>query len=65
MKTRFILECAEDLDFSVLAINSHIKGYKLCWNFNNLLQMNFEKFKDHNVDEDLWFARFRYICQMG
>ena len=62
MKTRFTLECAEELDFAVLAINSHIKAYKLCWNINKSLQLNFEKKKDHRIKEDLWFARYAYVC---
>jgi len=62
MKTRFTLECAEELDFSVLAINSHIKAYKLCWNINKFLQLNFEKKKDHNIKEELWFARYMCVC---
>jgi hypothetical protein len=62
MKTRFTLECAEELDFYVLAINSHIKAYKLCWNINKSLQLNFEKKKDHKTKEELWFARYVYVC---
>ena len=62
MKTRFTLECAEELNFTVLAINSHIKAYKLCWNINKSLQLNFEKKKDHCIKEDLWFARYAYVC---
>ena len=62
MKTRFTLECAEELDFSVLAINSHIKVYNLCWNINKSLQLNFEKKKDHKIKEELWFARYVYVC---
>ena len=65
MKTRFTLECTEELDFAVLAINSHIKGYKLCWNINNSLQLNFEKQNDHNIQEDLWFSRYSDICDDG
>ena len=65
MKTRFTLECTEELDFAVLAINSHIKGYKLCWNINNSLQLNFEKLNDHNIQEELWFARYTHICDDG
>ena len=65
MKTRFTLECAEEFDFAVLAINSHIKAYKLCWNINSSLQLNFEKKKDHNIKEDLWFSRFTYISDEG
>jgi len=62
MKTRFTLECADELDFAVLAINSHIKAYKLCWNINKSLQLNFEKKKDHNIKEALWFVRYTYVC---
>ena len=43
MKTHFTLEQVDEIDFSVLAINSHAKGYKLCWNINKELQLNFEK----------------------
>jgi len=61
MKTRFILECAGEPDFKVLAINSHIKAYKLCWNINKSLQLSFEKKKDHNIKEELWFTRYVYV----
>ena len=61
MKTRFTLECAEELDFYVLAINSHIKAYKLCWNINKSLQLSFEKRKDHSINKELWFARYVYV----
>jgi hypothetical protein len=62
MKTRFTLECAEEVDFTVLAINTHIKAYKLCWNINKSLQLNFEKKKDLSIKEELWFARYMYVC---
>lgn len=62
MKTRFTLKCAEGLDFSVLAINSHIKAYKLCWNMNKSLQLDFEKKMDHSIKEELRFARYMYVC---
>jgi len=65
MKTRYTLDCPGEADFAVLAINSHIKGYKLCWNINNSLQVNFEKQKDHNIKDELWFARYMYICDDG
>ena len=65
MKTKLTLECAEELDFAVLAINSHIKGYRLCWNINKSLQVNFEKKKDHVIKEELWFARYEYVCADG
>ena len=65
MKTRFTLECAEEFDFAVLAINSHIKAYKLCWNINSSMQLNFEKKNDHNIKKDLWFSRYNYISDDG
>jgi hypothetical protein len=65
MKTRFTLECAEEFDFAVLAINSHIKAYKLCWNINSLMQLNFEKKNDHYIKKDLWFSRYTYISDEG
>jgi len=65
MKTRFILECAEELDFALLAINSHVKAYKLCWNINSSMQLKFEKKNDHNIKEDLWFSRYNYISDDG
>ena len=65
MKTRFTLEFDEKFDFIVLAINSHIKAYKLFWNINSSMQLNFEKKTDHNIKEDLWFSRHTYISDDG
>jgi len=65
MKTRFVLDCVDEIGFSVLAINSHIKAYKLCWNINNSLKLNFVKRKDHNIQEDLYFSRYNYTSQEG
>lgn len=65
MKTRFVLECSDELGFVVLGLNSHVKNYKLCWSINKELQLNLEKKKDHNVQDDLWFARFNYTCPDG
>ena len=65
MKTRFTLDCAEEFDFAVLAINSHIKAYKLCWNINSSMQLNLEKKNDHNIKGDLWFSRYNYISDEG
>ena len=60
MKTHFTLDYAEEIDFSVLAINSHAKGYKLCWNINKELQLNFEKVEDQIINNELMFSR--YFC---
>ena len=65
MKTRFTLECVDELDFTVLAINSHTKAYKLCWSINSSMQLNFEKDIDHNIKGDLWFSRYNYVSDEG
>ena len=65
MKKRFTLECNEEIGFTVLAINSHIKAYKLCWNINNSLQFNFAKHNDHNINKDMWFSRHTYTSDEG
>ncbi len=50
----------DEVDFIVLAINSHAKGYKLCWEMNNRLKVNFIKNKYHNPEEttEVEFSRF-------
>ena len=58
MKTHYKLDCTPDYEFVVLAINSHIKGYKLCWNINNQLGFNFEMTDAHIISEDLEFTRY-------
>ena len=60
MKTHFTLDHVEEIDFSVLAINSHAKGYKLCWNINKGLQLNFEKAEDQIINNEQIFSR--YFC---
>jgi len=65
MKKKFILNCDEELECSVLAINSHIKVYKLCWQMNNVLKLNFEKKNDLKVKEDLFFSRHQSFSENG
>ena len=65
MKTRFILECPAELDFAVLAINSHVKGYKLCWNINKELQLNFEKVEDQVINNEMMFSRYLHTTNEG
>ena len=43
MKTVHIIEDEIKLDMTVLAINSHVKGYNLCWHINKKLCSNFIK----------------------
>lgn len=43
MKTVHIIDDEIKLDMTVLAVNSHIKGYSLCWHINKGLSTNFTK----------------------
>ena len=54
------LDYLEEVDFVVLAINSHAKGYKLCWAINKKINSNFVKNKFHKPEEAtvVEFARF-------
>ena len=65
MKTRFILDAPQEMEVTILAINSHVKGYKLCWNINSTLKVSFEKQEDHNIQNELWFASYFYVCDQG
>ena len=43
MKTVHIIDDEIRLDMTVLAINSHVRGYSLCWHINKKLCINFIK----------------------
>jgi hypothetical protein len=45
MKTVYFLDQKPELDFDVLAINSHCKAYVLCWHINNEINTSFKKRK--------------------
>ena len=59
MKKYNILDCAHEYGFVVLAINSHSKGYKLCWNLNQTLGLNLEIIDGHKINEELVFCRYK------
>ena len=65
MKKQFVLDSVADHELSVIAINSHTKGYRLCWNINKVLQMDFEKKEDLKINKELYFSRYNYICDEG
>ena len=65
MKKYNILDCAHEYGFVVLAINSHSKAYKLCWNLNQALGLNFETIEGHKINEDLVFSRYKSECVDG
>ena len=54
MKTHYVLESTNEIDFSVLAINSHIKAYRLCWNLNKTLNIDLEKNEDQKITNRLF-----------
>ena len=45
MKTVYFLDQKPELDFDVLAINSHSKAYVLCWHINSEIDTCFKKRK--------------------
>ena len=45
MKTVHTLKEVTDLDLTVFGINSHVKGYKLCWHINKILDLELVKNK--------------------
>ena len=59
MKKYNILDCAHEYGFVVLAINSHSKAYKLCWNLNQTFGLNLEIIDGHKINERLVFCRYK------
>jgi len=58
MKKYHTLEIIQEYEFITLAINSHSKGYKLCWNLNNAFGLNFEMTENHKITNELIFTRY-------
>ena len=58
MKTHHFLDCSQQYEFIVLAINCHSKAYKLCWNLNQALLLNLEMVDDHKINDELIFSRY-------
>ncbi len=65
MKTHYTLDCEQEYEFITLAINSHSKGYKLCWNLNKSFGLNFEMTDNHKVTEELIFTRYEAKNEEG
>ena len=61
MKT-YKIDNENEIDFLILAVNSHSKSYKLCWEINKKLNTNFIKTKNHPHPQkkDQNFERFTY-----
>ena len=65
MKMHYTLECDQEYEFVVLAINSHSKAFKLCWNLNNTLVLNFEMTDEHSISDELLFTRYKTKTESG
>tara|TARA_B100001564_G_C20646147_1_gene674498 strand:- start:947 stop:1345 length:399 start_codon:yes stop_codon:yes gene_type:complete len=63
MKKRFTLEPVEE-DFRVYAINSHAKGYSLCWKINQQLKIDLERVNEKVVQNSV-FVRYSYKSNEG
>ena len=65
MKKQYILNEPQEFEFIALAINSHSKGYSLCWSLNKELGLNFEKKKDHSVANKMFFSKYSSFHSEG
>jgi hypothetical protein len=70
MKTVYFLDQKPELDFDVLAINSHSKAYVLCWHINNEINTSFKKRKGIVFSKKEVYSEFacRYeglACQLS
>ena len=48
--SKFTLNIEEDYDFSLIGISCHAKDYKLCFEFNKLLEVDFIRTEDLDID---------------
>ena len=56
MKTVHTLKEVTDLDLTVFGINSHVKGYNLCWHINKILSIDLKKNKGTKNSEKETFS---------
>ena len=65
MKITHVLDEVIELNTTVFAINSHVKGYNLCWHINRALAIDLKK--QYNTKAAVSFfksiARALLICQ--
>ena len=61
MKKKHKLVIEQDYDFNVLAINSHIKAYRLCWLINQKTKFDFIKTQDHWLNKDEFFLKYKHL----
>ena len=56
MRKLHSLEETDGLEFDVLAINSHAKGYNLCWHINSALNRGFKRKELFLPDNEVFSA---------
>lgn len=62
--SKFTLNIEEDYDFSLIGISCHAKDYKLCFEFNKLLEIDFIRLEDLDIDSKKTqgnYSLFEYI----
>ena len=63
MKTVHTLKEVTDLDLTVFGINSHVKGYNLCWHINKILAIDLKKNKGTKTSEKETFSCFEFMLE--
>ena len=63
MKTVHTLKEVADLDLTVFGINSHVKGYSLCWHINKILELELVKKKSAKAGKKETFSRFEFMLE--
>lgn len=61
MKKKHKLVIEQDYDFRVLAINSHIKSYRLCWLINQKTKFDFIKTHHHFLNKEEAFIKYKHF----
>lgn len=62
--SKFTLNIEEDYDFSLIGISCHAKDYRLCHEFNRLLEVDFIRKEDLDIDSKKTignYALFEFI----
>ncbi len=58
--SKFVLEVEEEYDFHLIGISCHNKDYRLCWELNNVLNLDLTRVEDYIIDE-AHYSFYEYI----
>ena len=61
MKIVHTLKEVTDLDLTVFGINSHVKGYNLCWHINKILDLELKKNEGAKTNQKEIFSCFNFV----